>query len=66
MAATSALAVFSGPPLASAAIIVVAEAGTVTTVEADASLFDSRLAAAGGCDPAGCSGDKTRVSSLQE
>ncbi|CAM9622988.1 unnamed protein product [Ectocarpus sp. 6 AP-2014] len=63
VAAASALAagaVFSGPLLASAAVIVVVEAVTVTTVEAEASLFDSRLAAAGGCDPAGCSGDKTR------
>lgn len=70
LVAASALAagtvVFSRPPLASAAVIVVVEAGTVTTVDTEESLFDSRLLAAGGCDPAGCSGDKTRVSSLQE
>lgn len=42
------------------------EAGTLTTVVVDASSYDARLSAAGGCDPAGCSGDKTRVGPVCE
>ena len=37
-------------------------AGAVTTVAVDAPLYDTRLSADGGCDPAGCSGDLTTVS----
>ncbi|CAM9688654.1 unnamed protein product [Scytosiphon promiscuus] len=40
------------------------EAGTLTAVTVDAPLYDARLSAAGGCDPAGCSGDKTRDGDL--
>lgn len=37
------------------------EAGTLTTVTAEASLYDSRPSASGGCDPAGCVAGLTRV-----
>ncbi|CAM9398222.1 unnamed protein product [Sphacelaria rigidula] len=39
---------------------VIVDAGTVTTVTVDAPLYDTNLAAAGGCDPEGCVGDLTR------
>lgn len=42
----------------------VVEVGSLTTVTVEAPLYDTNLSAAGGCDPAGCSGDKTRVSLL--
>ena len=38
------------------------DAGEVATVIIDAPLYDTRIAADGGCNPAGCSGDLTRVS----
>ena len=38
------------------------DAGEVVTVTIEAPLFDTRLSPDGGCDPAGCSGDLTRVS----
>ncbi|CAM9933566.1 unnamed protein product [Pylaiella littoralis] len=38
----------------------VVEVGSLTTVTVEAPLYDTNLSAAGGCDPAGCSGDKTR------
>lgn len=41
------------------------EVDSLTTVTVDAPLYDSTLSAAGGCDPAGCTGDKTRVSSSE-
>lgn len=40
----------------------VVEAGSVTDVAVVASLYDNRLAADGGCDPAGCAAALTRVS----
>lgn len=42
----------------------VVEVGSLTTVTVVALLYDTTLSAAGGCDPAGCTGEKTRVSSL--
>lgn len=38
------------------------EAGAVGTVTASSDLYDANLSAAGGCDPAGCIADLTRVS----
>lgn len=38
------------------------EVESLTTVTVEALLYDTTLSSAGGCDPAGCSGDKTRVS----
>lgn len=38
------------------------EAGTLGTVDATATFFDTNLASANGCDPAGCTADLTRVS----
>ena len=38
------------------------EAGEVGTVTATSDLYDTNLSGAGGCDPAGCSADLTRVS----
>lgn len=38
------------------------EAGTLTTVAVNAPLYDSRLGAANGCDPSGCTAALTRVS----
>lgn len=38
------------------------EAGDVGTVTATSDLYDTNLSGAGGCDPAGCSADLTRVS----
>ena len=38
------------------------EAGSLMNVTIDAPLFDTSLAAGGGCDPAGCRGVLTRVS----
>ena len=40
----------------------IVDAGTVTTVTVDAPLYDTNLAADGGCDPEGCVGELTRVS----
>lgn len=50
---------FSTAQLAGAASI---EAGTFMNVTVDAPLYDTSLATAGGCDPAGCTGGLTRVS----
>ena len=41
------------------------DAAEVTTVIVEAPLYDIRLGADGGCNPAGCSGDLTRVSNNQ-
>ena len=38
------------------------DAGAATTVIINAPLYDTRLSADGGCDPAGCTGDLTTVS----
>lgn len=38
------------------------EAGMVGTVTTSAALYDTRLSAGNGCDPAGCTADLTRVS----
>ena len=38
------------------------DAGEVVTVIIDAPIYDTRRSSDGGCDPAGCSGDLTRVS----
>lgn len=38
------------------------DAGALITVTVDAPLYDMRASGEGGCDPAGCSGDLTRVS----
>lgn len=43
-------------------VATIVDAGTATTVTADAPLYDTNLATAGGCDPEGCVGDLTRVS----
>lgn len=40
----------------------VVEAASVTDVTETASLYDLRVAADGGCDPAGCTAALTRVS----
>ena len=40
------------------------EAGDVGTVIATSDLYDTSLSGAGGCDPAGCTADLTRVSTL--
>lgn len=37
------------------------DARALTTVTVDAPLYDTRAGEEGGCDPAGCSGDLTRV-----
>lgn len=37
------------------------DAGALTTVNVDASYYDTRLGADRGCDPNGCSGSLTRV-----
>ncbi|CAM9109787.1 unnamed protein product, partial [Hapterophycus canaliculatus] len=50
--------VHCGTDTAAAAV----EAGTVGAVTATAAIYDTRLAAANGCDPAGCSAALTRVS----
>ena len=39
----------------------VVTAGSVTSVTVEAQIFDAKLAADGGCDPAGCEGGLTRV-----
>lgn len=44
--------------LANAATV---DAGAFTTVTVEAPLYDTRLSAANGCNPAGCVGDLTRV-----
>ena len=40
---------------------VTVEAGTLGTVATAAALYDTRLVADGGCDPAGCTSALTRV-----
>lgn len=57
--AAAALYLGSLPSFAAAASV---EIGTLTTVTVDAPLYDTKLSAANGCDPAGCVGDLTRVS----
>lgn len=42
--------------------VVVVEAGVLGSVTTAASLYDTRLSAANGCDPAGCTAALTRVS----
>lgn len=39
------------------------EAGALASITIDAPLYDTRKSGEGGCNPAGCSGDLTRVSS---
>lgn len=51
--------------LSSPAQAAVVEAGSVTDVTVAASLYDLRVAADGGCDPAGCTAALTRVSHTQ-
>lgn len=51
---------------ASSARAAVVEVDALTTVTVEAQLYDTTLGAAGGCDPAGCTGDKTRVSFIIE
>ena len=62
--AAAAAAAAATVALSSCATVVeaIVDAGTVTTVTVDAPLYDTNLAAAGGCDPEGCVGDLTRVS----
>ena len=52
------LRMFSPVKLAGATSV---EAGSVMSVTVDAPLYDTSLAAGGGCDPAGCEGSLTRV-----
>lgn len=42
----------------------IVDAGTVTTVTVEAPLYDTRTGTDGGCSPAGCIGELTRVSCL--
>ena len=53
-------AIFTWSPASSVEAAIV-DAGAVTAVAVEALLYDSRLGAAGGCDPAGCAGELTRV-----
>lgn len=39
------------------------EAGALASITIDAPLYDTRTSGEGGCNPVGCSGDLTRVSS---
>ena len=49
------------PSLAAAATV---DAGALTTVTAEASLYDTSLSADNGCDPSGCVAALTRVSGV--
>lgn len=59
---TASLAAAAG--LATVARAAIVDAGALTTVTVEAPLYDTRGGAAGGCDPAGCGGGLTRVSSV--
>ena len=50
--------------LAGSTEAVTVEAGTLTTVTVEARLYDTNTADDNGCDPTGCVGEFTRVSSL--
>lgn len=57
--ATAAAAAVLPPCVTEAAIV---DAGTVTTVSVSAPLYDTNLSDNYGCEPEGCVGDLTRVS----
>lgn len=60
--ALAAVALTGSAGLSSFAAGASVEAGTLTTVTAEAPLYDTNLSETNGCDPAGCAASLTRVS----